>query len=522
MKKLFALMLALILTMATGSTLAEERIEWEKRFYLDEFELPTDQYYFCNTVPFVGKFSNSATNDSPLEAFLFYDKGNISLRLIEYGTNIVKNTYSKESLYQTSIMNPQGERFSLIGTMASGSDVISFSNEDSETIISALFGNGLVRFSISEVDTPTTKYLFNIEDSTGFVDVLPFSIAQPFSNGLALVKKGGLYGYIDQTGELVIPYQSHADIFSDGLAMVMKEDKCGFINTTGQLVIPYQWDFAFPFEDGYAVVIKDELYGVIDKSGKTILPCSYQPHITWLSNSCVFQDGLCPVSEGGRLWGYVNTNGEIVIPYQWSSVNGFSDGMAAVKKDYKYGYINTSGELIIPAQWTNAKDFSEGFAAVKSDDKWGFIDKTGEIIIPCQWESVYNYHEGFAAVEKDGKWGFIDKTGEIISPCQWESVGSFSNGLALVKQDGKYGYIDKSGNLVIPCNWNYSFGYAFSDKFATVSDENSKKGCINTLGELVVPCEYESVYYSEGYFTLLKDGLITILDQNLNQVAQVK
>lgn len=162
--------------------------------------------------------------------------------------------------------------------------------------------------------------------------------------------------------------------------------------------------------------------------------------------------------------------------------------MAAVKKDYKYGYINTSGELIIPAQWTNAKDFSEGFAAVKSDDKWGFIDKTGE----------------------------------IISPCQWESVGSFSNGLALVKQDGKYGYIDKSGNLVIPCNWNYSFGYAFSDKFATVSDENSKKGCINTLGELVVPCEYESVYYSEGYFTLLKDGLITILDQNLNQVAQVK
>jgi WG containing repeat len=48
-----------------------------------------------------------------------------------------------------------------------------------------------------------------------------------------------------------------------------------------------------------------------------------------------------------------------------SSQNGFSEGVAAVSLDLKlWGYINTHGETVIPAQFTGAMPFSEGLALV--------------------------------------------------------------------------------------------------------------------------------------------------------------
>ena len=199
-----------------------------------------------------------------------------------------------------------------------------------------------------------------------------------------------------------------------------------------------------------------------------------------------------------------------------------SEDIFCIYNGEKYGYMTQSGQEITDYIYDVAFPFSEGLACVNRNGKYGFIDTDGNETIPLIYEDVAPFQEGLAYFSTEKEYGFLEKDGTVAFYLECDSVSSFQEGLAYFSLDGKYGYIDKSGNLVIPCNWNYSFGYAFSDKFATVSDENSKKGCINTLGELVVPCEYESVYYSEGYFTLLKDGLITILDQNLNQVAQVK
>lgn len=179
MKRMLALILAMTLLLTTIPVLAEESGIWEERQYVDEFELPTGDTYVSNKYPIVGKFSNSATTDSSLEVYLFYDEGQINdfldigsvwLRLIEYGSYIVKNSYSKSQEYTVSLMDPQGVKYSLTGIMYSGSDRLTFNVEDSETIIKALCQDGLVRFAIQDQNS---KYLFNIADSTGFVDFVP-------------------------------------------------------------------------------------------------------------------------------------------------------------------------------------------------------------------------------------------------------------------------------------------------------------------------------------------------------------
>lgn len=215
MKRMLALILAMTLWLTAIPVLAEESGIWEERQYVDEFELPTGDTYVSNKYPIVGKFSNSATTDSSLEVYLFYDKGVISLRLIEYGSYIVKNSYSRAEEYKVSLMDPQGERYSLTGSMSSKSDMLRFDEADSKTIVRALCQNGLVRFSIQGQNS---KYVGS------------------FSEGLAYVQKAGKYGFIDTTGKLVIPCEwDDAGKFSEGLASVTKTGKSGYIDITGAL-----------------------------------------------------------------------------------------------------------------------------------------------------------------------------------------------------------------------------------------------------------------------------------------------
>lgn len=99
----------------------------------------------------------------------------------------------------------------------------------------------------------------------------------PFSEGLAAVRKGNQWGFIDKEGKLVIDFRNDlvwnakADTseygikgpsFQDGRCLVKKVVEeipvYGFIDTTGKLVIEYQFLNVNPFNDGYTTGIMYE------------------------------------------------------------------------------------------------------------------------------------------------------------------------------------------------------------------------------------------------------------------------
>ena len=82
-----------------------------------------------------------------------------------------------------------------------------------------------------------------------------------------------LWGYIDKTGQVVIPCQwKGAWEFCEGLALVKdNESKYGYIDKTGLLVIPCQWKYAYIFKDGLArVVDSDGNMHYIDNTAKIV------------------------------------------------------------------------------------------------------------------------------------------------------------------------------------------------------------------------------------------------------------
>ncbi|MDX1940183.1 MAG: WG repeat-containing protein, partial [Saprospiraceae bacterium] len=158
------------------------------------------------------------------------------------------------------------------------------------------------------------------------------------------------------------------------------------------------------------------------------------------------------------------------------------------ERDGKFGYVNTIGEIVIPYEYDEAYDFKEGFAIVKKGDTIGFIDKLGKIVIPFQFQDASNFDGGVAKVKKGIKWGIIDKTGTSLTSFEYDEMSDFSEGLARVRKENKWGFIYKMGKVAIPIE--YDEAYDFSEGLARVR-KASKFGFINQLGETIIPFDFD-------------------------------
>lgn len=196
---------------------------------------------------------------------------------------------------------------------------------------------------------------YGIVDAKGNVILAPcYQKMEDFNNGLALVQdpKTELYGFINTKGEVAIPCSyKYADSFSDDLALVrVKSGKYGYINNKEELVIPTIYDDADPFSEGLAAVEKADKYMVIDQKGEIIYTLPRNQLFDGL-----YQNGLILVvkDRDGNWWdsddqkyGYLDTEGNVVIDFIYDDADDFEDGIAEVEKNDREFCINTKGEEV--------------------------------------------------------------------------------------------------------------------------------------------------------------------------------
>lgn len=259
-----------------------------------------------------------------------------------------------------------------------------------------------------------------IVDKSGNI-IVPFDNyerLEVFSNGLALAKKDGKYGFLDTSGKVHIPFQYEwAREFSDERAAVKVGDKVGFIDTTGKMVIPAQFDFKegqWGFQDGRVTV--------------------YQAYMESIKNPLNGETANLKLHHQAL----IDTQGNVIVPFgQYKEISYFSEGLAAVSIQQKggqfedgtidlgirYGYIDANGKLVIPTQYIFAAPLREGLAGViLPNKKYGFINTKGETVIPFEYDNLIPdvFHNGVTTVEKgkfsERKTGKIDKNNNIVEP----------------------------------------------------------------------------------------------------------
>lgn len=148
------------------SRCGENFSNWKIGEYVDEFKEPTGEKYMG--VDGVGTFSNSATSNSRLDAFLQIDKNNIGIMLYEYGYSTVKGTFDYEE-YEITILDSNGTKHYFTGILYKSGTRVYFYDEDRHDIFSLLVNNDELKIYLKSTKYSISTYLFTIK-TAGFYE----------------------------------------------------------------------------------------------------------------------------------------------------------------------------------------------------------------------------------------------------------------------------------------------------------------------------------------------------------------
>jgi hypothetical protein len=369
---------------------------------------------------------------------------------------------------------------------------------------------GTVSPAVSEKYTVTT-----VVEPTAFMWIHNWGM--PF--GYTTVSYGGTYAVMNHKGEIIIPFGEYGYI--EGVAgdrndylKTTKGGSLGIIDFSGNIILPFEYGGWPVYSEGMFIISNGKGRGIVNKSNEAVVPFGKYVAI----NS--FFDGLSRVyirENGITNWGYINTDGEEIIPTIYDSATNFNNGAARVGLNGESFFINTSGERVEPPviakppvfdfDWVDS--FHDGLAIDPKDWKSGFINQNGEAIVPLgEYDDMLHFREGYAAVQKGGgfehrTWGFINTSGEVVIPIIYNNVQSFHEGFAVVGN----GFWWENAN-----DWERFTG---------------KHGVIDKDGDVVIAVEYEDIRRIGGvdgaeYFWVKQDGLWKLLAISRNTPTQTK
>ena len=278
----------------------------------------------------------------------------------------------------------------------------------------------------------------------------------------------------------------------------------GFVDrTTGEVALDFRYgDTMNPsiFCEGYAVVCLWDEEGadsrdlVIDKAGRELaLPPGIALDPYYGDN---FSEGLLAVmGEEDGLYGFIDTEGKLAIAPQYSWVECFSEGLCCVYDEAdRAGYINRQGEWVIPPRYDSGAGFYLGTTLVSLGDAYILLDATGQelaryscdlgglwctdygvgvtchgLILNTRGEVLLASGQGYrlpeiaydvafdsnsfeeglqAMVNAEGRMGYLDTRGREAIAFAWDKAYRFRHGLALVEKDSRLAYIDHDGAIV--------------------------------------------------------------------------
>lgn len=247
---------------------------------------------------------------------------------------------------------------------------------------------------------------YGLADGMGTELLSPeYDEVHPFSaDELALVLKDGAYIYVDkdeQTRLVADVSYKNLGMMSSDRTIAAVNGKYGYLDEELQPITEFSWDNLSLISDGIGAGQLNGKWALISKNGKVKTEYLYEDVI-------IDEDGFCSgqkrifVKEQGK-YHLIDKKGKSIGELEFDNARCFSkEGCAAVCKDGKWGFVNSEGDLIIGYQYEDAQSFHNGFAAVCKEGKWGYIDEDGNLVVEPQFELVTPISDiGTAAVKLD-------------------------------------------------------------------------------------------------------------------------
>lgn len=265
---------------------------------------------------------------------------------------------------------------------------------------------------------------------------------------------------------------------SEGIFSIMEYNReigylgyYSFYSIDGDYIFPPMWEAPgkeVPRFDSGAAVVKyprklnsNQQHAIIYADGTVReLP------VTW-DEVTQFYDGIAMVREmiprqKPQIF-YINTKGEKILPhlthtYEMRGPMGVDGRMKHLKenrrayfsyKDQKWGYLDSNGKVVITPQFQEVRDFSNGYALAivrgeNSRDKAVFIDLSGKIVtdVPTTATTLYyaepvsDVDNGIFCIRNHNATVYYNLEGKEVA--QFPEGTPFHNGYAFVKTTSKH------------------------------------------------------------------------------------
>lgn len=245
-------------------------------------------------------------------------------------------------------------------------------------------------------------------------------------------------------------------------------------------------------------------WGFVDLDGQVVIPPVYR-------DALAFSEGLAAVRLPGTGWGYIDKVGQLQIPFMYDTAGFFSEGVAPVELDGQVGYINTSGQWVIQPQFFWGGSFRQGRAVVvvdyeenlRSRGSVGPFDDPKFAVIDRKGRQSRHFRKSSYSVRKDwpqwfppspllpftkkGKMGYKNRQGKIVIQTAYEEAWPFSEGLGPVNRvqgDGISEYINMQGEIVFTVPYEPPRPF-HNGRVFLFDDEQGRWGVYDRQGQLV-------------------------------------
>lgn len=213
--------------------------------------------------------------------------------------------------------------------------------------------------------------------------------ASAFNDGLAAFQKGGVWGYMDESGKVVIePQYSGYTPFSGDNAIVSVEkdgkEEIRGIDKSNEVLFSFsadKYDKVASFHNGYLAVQKDDRIILLGKEGAEAVKSSkmeaYGPDAVW--KYWVNDDKLTYCNDGE--WGLMTLDGETLIRPKYRTLVYLDANRYLAESEGRWNIIDAEGKEILPDSYNHiAVNYAGDNYLLEEDRSWILANGKGEQI----------------------------------------------------------------------------------------------------------------------------------------------
>lgn len=368
-----------------------------------------------------------------------------------------------------------------------------------QTIFISNNGKYGLKNSDGEIITKPKYYNIYSEESYGYKGAFNFKNF----NALLTSDLNGPIDILNYKGEIVVD-QVKEVLYLNKRNIVLRNKSWFLLDTNGEKISDSTYDEVIPSHKyNQLVVRKNGLWGIIDDNESIKIPFKYES-LSFLKDSLI-------LAKKNDLIGILDLKGKTIIPFKYKFLQYVDSSNIQFSMDDKNGIMDISQNIIVKSNYEYIYLLKNGFYCVKNNNKWGVLNKKKQLIIPITYDEL-SYEKGFYIATKYStseenihenrkdfsssgsadvykRKGLISDNNEVLIPLKYNKIIIYDESILLEMWDSEFYYIDHNLKPIIPYEYKCVLPYQGN---VIVKDKNFNYGAFNYKGEQIVEVFYHS------------------------------